>query len=271
MSTSDDLNRSAPPTLFGHQPEQQEGSDVRILADLEGRVPAPNAPKPAVKPRRQGVFAVVAVAVLAGAAGFWWFGQDDTVVADGTQKSPAPTLAAPPSQAGTEVAQPPVETTVSNARPDEDKPATVIDVPPAQIAQASPKADEFALDQLGKAPQAMAAAAVAGIAGSAAYAAVPKNQAPLASNKANAKSDLSNSKIATKPGSAPSQSATAQKKSEAKVAKASTGDAKRSTRKKKRGALAPDDPDADVLAALMAPPVSPATTSKARAKTTRTQ
>lgn len=279
MSTSDESKRDTPPTLFGPQQGQEGGADVRILAGLEGRVPTAAAVRPGARTARGGrqraILALVAVVMLAGVASAWWAHERDDVVAANPAPAPAPaTNAAPagpseptPSTASVAgMAQPQTETAVSNVTPDGAADATVIDVSSAAAAQ-SAKRDEVALDQLGRTPESATAAAMASLAAvGAAHAATHKHagdapkSSPAVAKNTNAKSDGSAAKAEVKSGSANS------------LAKAGSSDRKKATRKKAPASRAEDDPDADVLAALMAPPPSSTVATKGRTRsTTRTQ
>ncbi|WP_404993000.1 hypothetical protein [Cupriavidus pauculus] len=280
MSTSDESKRDTPPTLFGPQQGQEGGADVRILAGLEGRVPAAAAVRPGARAARGGrqrtLLTLVAVLMLAGVASAWWAHERDDVVAANPAPAPAPaTNAAPPADPSNQtasaasvagMAQPQTETTVSNATPDGAADATVIDVSSADVAQ-SAKRDEVALDQLGRTPESATAAAMASLAAvGAAHAATHKRAGdapkspPAVAKNTNAKSDGSVSRAEVKSGSANS------------LAKAGSSDRKKATRKKAPASRAEDDPDADVLAALMAPPPSSTVATKGRTRsTTRTQ
>lgn len=279
MSTSDESKRDTPPTLFGPQQGQEGGADVRILAGLEGRVPTAAAVRPGARTARGGrqraILALVAVLMLAGVASAWWAHERDDVVAANPAPAPAPaTNSAPadpseptPSTASVAgMAQPQTETTVSNATPDGAADATVIDVSSADVAQ-SAKRDEVALDQLGRTPESATAAAMASLAAvGSAHAATHKRAGdapkspPAVAKNTNAKSDGSVSRAEVKSGSANS------------LAKAGSSDRKKATRKKAPASRAEDDPDADVLAALMAPPPSSTVATKGRTRsTTRTQ
>jgi len=279
MSTSDESKRDTPPTLFGPQQGQEGGADVRILAGLEGRVPAAAAVRPGARAARGGrqrtLLALVAVLMLAGVASAWWAHERDDVVAANPAPAPAPATNAAPADPSNQpastasvagMAQPQTETTVSNATPDAAADATVIDVSSADVAQ-SAKRDEVALDQLGRTPESATAAAMASLAAvGAAHAATHKRAGdapkspPAVAKNTNAKSDGSVSRAEVKSGSANS------------LAKAGSSDRKKATRKKAPASRAEDDPDADVLAALMAPPPSSTVATKGRTRsTTRTQ
>jgi hypothetical protein len=214
--------------------------------------------------------------MLAGVATAWWAHERDDVVAANPAPTPAPaTNAAPPADPSNQtasaasvagMAQPQTETTVSNATPDGAADATVIDVSSADVAQ-SAKRDEVALDQLGRTPESATAAAMASLAAvGSAHAATHKRAGdapkspPAVAKNTNAKSDGSVSRAEVKSGSANS------------LAKAGSSDRKKATRKKAPASRAEDDPDADVLAALMAPPPSSTVATKGRTRsTTRTQ
>ena len=279
MSTSDESKRDTPPTLFGPQQGQEGGADVRILAGLEGRVPTAAAVRPGARTARGGrqraILALVAVLMLAGVASAWWAHERDDVVAANPAPTPAPAtnaaLADPSNQTASTasvagMAQPQTETAVSNVTPDGAADATVIDVSSAAAAQ-SAKRDEVALDQLGRTPESATAAAMASLAAvGAAHAATHKHagdapkSSPAVAKNANAKNDGSAAKAEVKSGSANS------------LAKAGSSDRKKATRKKAPASRAEDDPDADVLAALMAPPPSSTVATKGRTRsTTRTQ
>ena len=266
MSTSDDPNRDAPPTLFGPQQAAEGGADVRILAGLEGRVPAGADARPtgwaARQGRRHGVFVLVAaLLVIAGGVTAWWSQQGDEVLAGNA--APAQPAAAPV----VEIVQPPAETAVSNVAPDTTAGASVIDVSPADVMQ-SAKRDEVALDQLGRTPESATAAAVASLAGvGAAHAATHrrtgeagKSAVAATGNAANAKNDATVGTSQAKDGNAKS------------LAKVSASERKKASRKKATASRAEDDPDAEVIAALMGPPSSSTIATKGRTKASaRTQ
>lgn len=260
MSNSDELKRDGPPTLFGASEDKGAGPDTRILASLEGRVPAHGNAKPAA-PRRHGVFAAVALLLLACGAGAVWLkksGEGEATVAAvkpsaGAASAP---VAAAPAQAGGQVS-------VANEEAAPQS-ATIVDAAPA------PNADDRALDQLGKVGDSVALATAAGGAALMAHAATREPalanrdtiHSPFANldggvNKKKEKTELSNTKSASKSSSAASASSgNAAKKATDRVRTERTQLAKASRPAKKSGksgSLHADDPDADLLAALLAP------------------
>ncbi|RLK31645.1 hypothetical protein [Cupriavidus plantarum] len=273
MSTSDDPNRQAPPTLFGPQqgqPGQQGGGDVRILADLEGRVPGlvntrhpPRATRTGASgTRRRGVFALIAMLFLASAIVVLWMNQRDDTPTQGTSAQGS-------LQSDSQQRETRPETAVSNTAPDATQAAAVIDVSPAS-ASTTPAADknasrdEVALDQLGRSPETATAAAMANLAAGSGAQKPASKASVAASNKTSAKNDVNIARHDVKITNA------------ATVAKSTTAERRKPVRKTTTAMTANDDPDADVLAALMGPPPSSGTATKGRVKTvtqgaTRTQ
>ncbi len=242
MSNNGDLKPEGRPTLFKSQSETDENGHTRILASLEGRVGASgNAPKE--KGLRYGIAAAVAVLVVGG--GSW--------VAFGLSPEPAtaPVAAqtAPVLQAGAQHAVPaaaeaasapavaqaasappaaaPVAATIVNVETDDahapDKPANEAPPPAKPLAKAPADEPHPAASAIGNATKKDDTA-----------------QGRAETAKLVAKSTL--------PADKEAHSAKAKPQAAAKPAR------------NRKGALTADDPDADLLAALLAP--HPANTGK---------
>ncbi len=233
MSNSDDLKPQRPPTLLGTEPDAGGSGQTRILASLEGRVSA--AGKASQKSgRRYGAIAAIAVA---GAAAAVWTLLGASPEADApvqAAKPLAPAKAEGSDGAKTDAPVPaaatPAVAVVAEAAP----PATIID----------DSASDHELDRLGKIDGTTAAA------GALALAAL---SAPLSSSKdgvANGSAPAGNNK-SSKKAAAPQTSAGAKPVTTAAKEKAQSGS---KTGTKRKGSSRTDDPDAEVLAALLSQP-----------------
>lgn len=228
MSNNGDLKPEGRPTLFKSQSETDENGHTRILASLEGRVGASgNAPKE--KGLRYGIAAAVAVLVVG--VGSW--------VAFGLSPEPATTpvaaQTAPVLQAGAQHAAPaaaeaasaPVAATIVNVETDDahapDKPANEAPPPAKPLAKAPADEPHPAASAIGNATKKDDTA-----------------QGRAETAKLVAKSTL--------PADKEAHSTKAKPQAAAKPAR------------NRKGALTADDPDADLLAALLAP--HPANTGK---------
>jgi hypothetical protein len=227
MSNNGDLKQEGPPTLFKSESETDEAGHTRILASLEGRVSA-NGKAPKKSGRRYGVAA--AIAVLVAGVGAWVLlnptgesapAQVAEQAAPAAAQAPAATQSAA-AQADTAAAPPaasaPVVAVASEPAADM-QPATIVNVTPS---------DEHAIDKLGKAPHAETTVSHAAAAKSA-----NTDEGKTATAKLVAKSTDTPFK--------PLQATKTKAQSPAKSAR------------NRKGTLAPDDPDADLLAALLAP------------------
>ncbi|KWH20794.1 hypothetical protein [Burkholderia multivorans] len=248
MSAPENSNSKTPPSLLSDtKPADNGGSQPsRILADLEGRVTPPAEP-----PRRSlkaPIAAVVALLVAVGGWGAWRWQQQSAdepaaVAAAAGKAAPASGAAAQVAQNGASAAS-------------AVQPATIVNDEPASAAVASasapPAADDSRLSRaLANGADEASGATTAGAAATAATAATTAAAAAAAKTaKADAKPDAKSAKVA------------ARSKADAKV------DAKAEARKHRkeqtelaqkkhrdtsvRTASAKDDPDADLLAALVA-------------------
>ncbi|AKZ28741.1 hypothetical protein ACNRBS_06360 [Ralstonia pseudosolanacearum] len=239
MSNNGDLKPEGPPTLFESQSETDENGHTRILASLEGRVGA-SGKAPQKKGRRYGIAA--AVAVLVAGIGAW------LVFSPSREPTPGPVAeqAAPAVQAGAQPVAPVAEAAsvpvVAEAASAPPAAATIVNVetdeqraPNKSAKEAPPPAKALA-----KAPAGEPHPAASAAAGNAAKT-DDTAQGRAETAKLVAKSTLHADKDAP--------SAKAKPQSAAKPAR------------NRKGALTADDPDADLLAALLAP--HPANTGKA--------
>lgn len=221
MSNNGDLKQEGPPTLFKSESETDEAGHTRILASLEGRVSA-NGKAPKKSGRRYGVAA--AIAVLVAGVGAWVLlnptGESAPAqVAEQAAPAAAQSAAAQVDTAAAPlVASAPVVAVASEPAADM-QPATIVNVTPS---------DEHAIDKLGKAPHAETTVSHAAAAKSA-----NTDEGKTATAKLVAKSTDTPFK--------PLQATKTKAQSPAKSAR------------NRKGTLAPDDPDADLLAALLAP------------------
>ncbi|QUP55792.1 hypothetical protein GO998_18770 (plasmid) [Ralstonia syzygii] len=238
MSNNGDLKPEGPPTLFESQSETDENGHTRILASLEGRVGA-SGKAPKKKGRRYGIAA--AVTVLAAGIGSW------LVFSPSHEPALAPVAeqAAPAVQAGAQHAAPVAEAA--------SVPAVVqaASAPPAAATIVNVATDEeHAPDKPAKEapPPAETIAKTPANASHPAASAGPDNAAKkddMARGRAETAKLVAKSAL---PADKDTQSAKAKPQSAAKPAR------------NRKGALTADDPDADLLAALLAP--HPANTGK---------
>ncbi|MCL9851916.1 hypothetical protein RSP673_020490 (plasmid) [Ralstonia solanacearum P673] len=227
MSNNGDLKPEGRPTLFKSKSETDENGHTRILASLEGRVGASgNAPKE--MGLRYGIAAAVAV-LVAGIGSWVAFGPSPEPAIVPVAEQTAPVLQAGAQHAApaaAEAASAPAVATIVNVETDDahapDKPAKEVP-PPAKL---------FAKDS----------------------ADVP-HPAASATGNATKKDDTVQGRAETAKLVAKS---TLPADKEAHSAKAKPQAAK--TARNRKGALTADDPDADLLAALLAP--HPANTGK---------
>ncbi|WP_426400229.1 hypothetical protein ACN9M1_19655 [Ralstonia sp. R-29] len=220
MSNNGDLKQEGPPTLFHSQPETDEAGHTRILASLEGRVGA-NGKAPKKSRRRYGVAAAV-VLLLAG-AGTWI-----ALNHDGETALPVAEHAAPvkqtPATAPT-AAAPATSTTTPTTPAEPPQAATIVNVAPPE---------EHAADKAGK---------------------------DVAHEKSVASTLDKNEQVVT----IQSGNTDAAKAETAKLVAKSTDTSVKPVQTKakpqsaakpgkpRKGGLAADDPDADLLAALLSP------------------
>ncbi|CBJ35039.1 hypothetical protein [Ralstonia solanacearum] len=254
MSNNGDLKPEGPPTLFESQSETDENGHTRILASLEGRVGA-SGKAPKKKGRRYGIAA--AVAVLAAGIGSW------LVFSPSHELAPAPVAeqAAPAVQAGAqhaapvaEQAAPAVQAGAQHAAPVAEAASvpTVVQAasaPPAAATIVNVATDEEHAPDKEAPPPAETIAKTPANASHPAASAGPDN---AAKKDDTARGRAETAKLVAKsalPADKDTQSAKAKPQSAAKPAR------------NRKGALTADDPDADLLAALLAP--HPANTGKA--------
>ncbi|MGM3277980.1 hypothetical protein [Ralstonia sp. 24A2] len=229
MSNNGDLKKEGPPTLFNSQSETDEAGHTRILASLEGRVGAGGNP-PKSLGRRYGIAAVIAV-LLAG-VGAW-------IVLNPSGDQSAPQVAehaAPATPAATQqAAAEPAQATAPGAPASESAAA-----PAATIVNVTPN-DEHALDKPGKDEQ--TAKATADAPAKDAHTSTTVQQAVTAKSGDTPQAKVETAKLVAKSTNTP-----------VKVAQVTKAKPQAATKAKNRkGGLAPDDPDADLLAALLAP------------------
>lgn len=231
MSNNGDLKKEGPPTLFNSQSETDEAGHTRILASLEGRVGAGGKP-PKSSGRRYGIAAVVAV--LVAGVGAWIVlnpsGDQSTpqVAEHTTPATPAATqpVAAAPAQAV--VAAPAAPASESVAAPA----ATIVNVTPN---------DEHAPDKPGK--DAQPAKASADAPAKDAHIQTTTQRAVAAKSGDTPEGRAETAKLVAKSTGTPLKAVQVTKTKPQTAAKGA----------KRKGGLAPDDPDADLLAALLAP------------------
>ncbi|SOY64107.1 conserved hypothetical protein [Cupriavidus taiwanensis] len=257
MSNSDDVKPSAPPTLFGNEPDADATGQTRILASLEGRVPMA-AKASARKPTGRYLGAGLVVVAAAALAGWLWLdpGADAPVSIQAGNPAvpaqPAAGAAAPAGQtladnahASTPVASPaPAESAQAVAENSQPQAATIVDA----------DSSDPALDRLGKVDGAAAAGAVAGattlaaLTSLGAQSAVTRSKTDEVSKNTKATS-TSRTATTVEKGAA---STAANSKDKKAVAKSSTSGKSKTTRRKSPATAA--DPDAEVLAALLSQP-----------------
>ncbi|CAJ0772631.1 hypothetical protein [Ralstonia chuxiongensis] len=239
MSNNGDLKQEGPPTLFNSESETDEAGHTRILASLEGRVAA-SGKGPKKSGQRYGVAA--AVVVLAAGIGAWIMlnpsGESaPTQVAEqpapAAAQSPAATQAAAPEAAHTAAAAPVASASEPVA---EVQAATIVNVPPGE-EHASEKGEKGDNASVASAPVKEAhdeAPAAHSVAANSASPTADTDEGKTATAKLVAKSTNTPFKALQQPTKPKAHS----------TAKAG---------KNRKGTLAPDDPDADLLAALLAP------------------
>lgn len=256
MSNSDDLKPQSPPTLLGTEPDGTAAGQTRILASLEGRV-SPAGKPPRKTGRRVGVVAAVAV-IGAGAVAWAMLGnvpEHDAPLQASAPAAPAKADVAAPANAG-ESANASAAATAS--APGVSVIADAAAATPAAIVDDTARDRE--LDRLGKLDGSTAAAAAAGLgAGALTLAALTpspaKGKSALLGDSASSANNKSNKKVtdkkatATQEPSARAAAVASKDKAQAKTNTKSTAKAGKAT-KRKGG----DDPDAEVLAALLLQP-----------------
>ena len=232
MSNNGDLKKEGPPTLFNSQPETDEAGHTRILASLEGRVGAGGKP-PKRSGRRYGIAAVIAV--LVAGVGAW-------VVLNPSGDQHAPQVAehatpATPAAAQQAAAEPAHATA---ALPSAAAASESAAAPAATIVNVTPN-DEHTLDKLGKEEQ--TAKAPADAPAKDAHTSTTVQHAVTAKSGDTPQAKAETAKLVAKSTNTP-----------VKVAQVTKAKPQATTKAKNRkGGLAPDDPDADLLAALLAP------------------
>ncbi|MEM5277875.1 hypothetical protein VSR17_22920 [Cupriavidus taiwanensis] len=258
MSNSDDVKPSAPPTLFGNEPDADATAQTRILASLEGRVPmAANAParKPVWRYLGAGLVAVAATAV----AGWLWLdpGADAPVSIQAGNPAvptqPAAGAAAPGGQALADNVS--ASAPVTSAAPAESAQSVAENSQPQAATIVDAENSNPALDRLGKVDGAVVAAgAVAGVTTLAALTSPGTQPAgtglkPAEVNKNPKKTATSKTTTPVEQGTASTAATSKDKKT---VARANTSAKSKTTRRKSSATTA--DPDAEVLAALLSQP-----------------
>lgn len=239
MSNNGDLKQEGPPTLFNSESETDEAGHTRILASLEGRVAA-GGKAPKKSGQRYGVAA--AVVVLAAGIGAWMMlnpgGESAPAqVADqpipATAQAPAATQAAAAEAAHTAAAAPVASASEPVAQV---QAATIVNVAPGEdhASEKSEKTD--------KAPVASVPAKESHDEAPAAHVAVAKSASTTADTD---EGKTATAKLVAKSTNTPFKALQQPTKPKAQSAAKSA--------KNRKGALAPDDPDADLLAALLAP------------------
>ncbi len=229
MSNNGDLKQEGPPTLFNSQPETDEAGHTRILASLEGRVGA-NGKAPKKSGRRYGVAAAI-VLLLAGAGTWIALNQDGEPalppVAEHTAPAPqtAQTPATDPAHTVAAAPAPTAQATSATTPAEPSQAATIVNVTPT---------DEHASDKAGKdvAPEKSVASTL------------DKNEQVVTVKSGNtdaAKAETA--KLVAKSTDTPIKPAQTKAKAQSTTKSA----------KPRKGGLAADDPDADLLAALLAP------------------
>ena len=232
MSNNGDLKQEGPPTLFHSQPETDEAGHTRILASLEGRVGA-NCKASKKSRRRYGVAAAI-VLLLAGVGTWIALNQDGDPAllpvaehaAPATQAThtpatePAHTAAVAPTPAA-----PATSTTTATTPAEPPQAATIVNVTPT---------DEHASDKAGKdaAPEKSVASTL------------DKNEQVVTVKSGNTEAaKAETAKLVAK--STDTSIKPAQTKAKPQSAQKSA--------KSRKGGLTADDPDADLLAALLSP------------------
>lgn len=233
MSNNGDLKQEGPPTLFNSESETDEAGHTRILASLEGRVAAGGKP-PKKSGQRYGIAA--AVLVLAAGIGAWIMLNPTGESAPAQVAEQTPPAAAQQPAATQAAAAEPAHTAATGAVASASEPmaqaATIVNVAPEEHANdKAEKGDKGESDK----PVASAPAKEAHtLAAKPASTSVDTDEGKAATAKLVAKSTNTPFKALQQPTKPKAQSA-------AKAAK------------NRKGGLSADDPDADLLAALLAP------------------
>ncbi|TXD56851.1 hypothetical protein FUT88_17900 [Ralstonia sp. TCR112] len=239
MSNNGDLKQEGPPTLFNSESETDEAGHTRILASLEGRVAA-NGKAPKKSGQRYGVAA--AVVVLAAGIGAWVLlnpsgesapAQVAEQATPAAAQAPASTQAAAAEAAHTAAAAPVASASEPVA---EAQAATIVNVAPGED-HANEKGDKSE-----KTPVASVPAKDAHDATPAAHAVAAKSGSTTADTE---EGKTATAKLVAKSTNTPFKALQQPSKPKAQSAAKSA--------KNRKGTLAPDDPDADLLAALLAP------------------
>ena len=236
MSNNGDLKQEGPPTLFNSESETDEAGHTRILASLEGRVAA-RGKAPKKSGQRYGVAA--AAVVLAAGIGAWIMlnpGGESAPVQVAEQPTPAATR--PPAATQTAAAEAAhtaaMAPVVSASEPvAEVQAATIVNVAPGE-EHASEKRDKVPIASVPAKDAHDETPAAHALAAKSASTMVNPDEGKTATAKLVAKSTNTPFKALQQPTKPKAQS----------TAKAA---------KNRKGGLAPDDPDADLLAALLAP------------------
>ena len=234
MSNNGDLKKEGPPTLFNSQSEADEAAHTRILASLEGKVSA-NGKAPRKAGPRYAIGA--AVAVLAVGIGSWiMLNPSDEPAPAQVAEHAAPVVPKAAQPASAAVVAPVVAAAPASA-PAVAPAATIVNVEPT---------DEHALDKLGKAPppeKAVAKAPADAVHSetSTEHAATVKST-NTAANTAQGKAETA--KLVAKSTGLPVKDTQNTKAKPQAVAKSA---------RHRKGGLTADDPDADLLAALLSP------------------
>ncbi|MDS0792848.1 phage tail protein [Burkholderia pseudomultivorans] len=244
MSAPENSNSKTPPSLLSDTKPAGEGGpqQSRILANLEGRVTPPAEP-----PRRSLKAPIAAVVALLVAVGGWgagrWQQQPAEPSAVAAAAAPAAAKAAPASGAAVQVAQ-----NAASAAP-AAQPATIVTEDAASGTSASsassaPAADDSRLSRaLANGASDASGATTAGVAAAATTAAA------VATTKA-AKADAKNTKLAARSKAETKAESKAEARRHRKEAELAQAKKRRDTPVRTAGAK--DDPDADLLAALVA-------------------
>lgn len=239
MSNNGDLKQEGPPTLFNSESETDEAGHTRILASLEGRVAA-NGKAPKKSGQRYGVAA--AVVVLAAGIGAW-------VLLNPSGESAPAQVAEQPSPAATQPAAAAPAAATETAHTAAVAPAAAASEPVAQaqaatIVNVAPGEDHAGErgDKSEKTPVASVPAKDAHDATPTAHAGADKSGSTTADTE---EGKTATAKLVAKSTNTPFKALQQPTKPKAQ----STA----KTAKNRKGTLAPDDPDADLLAALLAP------------------
>ncbi|SFQ10136.1 hypothetical protein [Ralstonia sp. NFACC01] len=236
MSNNGDLKQEGPPTLFNSESETDEAGHTRILASLEGRVAA-SGKAPKKSGQRYGVAA--AVVVLAAGIGAWIMLNPSGEPAPAQMAEQAAPAAAQPA-AATQAA--PAEAThTAAAAPVASASEPVAEVQAATIVNV-PAGEDHATEKSDKAPVASALAKEAHDEAPATHTLAAKSSGTPANTD---EGKTATAKLVAKSTNTPFKALQQPTKPKAQSSA--------KTAKNKKGTLAPDDPDADLLAALLAP------------------